>query len=373
MGVVLATPQLAEPSGSVVVGERIFSRSISPAICALPVWTAREVPLSNSQICVSIVIPCLNGAATLGAAIETCLAQGLDDMEVVVVDDGSTDRSLEIARSFEPKVRVFTGPNRGVSAARNRGISESIGEWLVFLDADDLLAPGTMSARLAFAAANPADVVICDWREFSGSDANAANGRLRSVDMRDLSADAEIACATHAWATTCALMYRRSIVERIGGFRGDLPVIQDARFLFDAAYAGARFAHFSHVGAYYRVLPDSLSRRNPSKFWCDVLTNAKQIEALWRARSALSPAQGNALQSIYNTAARNLFLAQDRIFLDAIAALRASGLPVGLRNRAAEIVSHALGQAAAVKLAGGWTRLRHIFHRPQAREESLTS
>ena len=190
-----------------------------------------------------------NAAATIGQTIQSALAQEVGTFDILIIDDGSTDDSLAVASKCEPTVRVITGPNRGVSAARNRGIAETTGEWIVFLDADDLLVPGTLRRRLETAEATGADVVVCDWQEFFDGGDGAVDGAVRSIDLAALEADAEIACATHVWATTAALMYRRSLVEKIGGFREDLPVIQDARFLFDAAYHGARFAHSPHVGA----------------------------------------------------------------------------------------------------------------------------
>ena len=156
-------------------------------------------------------------------------------------------------------------------------------------------------------------------RSFSTTGDGTVDGAVRSVDLAALEADAEIGCATHVWATTAALLYRRSLVEKIGGFREDLPVIQDARFLFDAAYHGARFAHSPHLGARHRLSPQSLSRRDPARFWRDVLLNGKQIEALWRARGSLSARHREALKGIYNNAARGLFAAADSQFFEAVA------------------------------------------------------
>jgi len=306
----------------------------------------------------SIVIPSFNAAATIGETINSACAQEYVDHEVVVIDDGSTDRSLEIARSFEPLVRVLSGPNRGASATRNRGIAETASDWIVFLDADDLLVPGTLSRRLETAEATGADVVICDWQELLDHGSGTIDGAVRSVDLAALATDAEIGCATHVWATTAALLYRRSLVERIGGFAEDLPVIQDARFLFDAAYHGARFAHSRHLGARHRISPQSLSRRDPARFWRDVLLNGRQIEVLWQTRGALASRQRAALADIYNGAAHGLFRATDPTFREALAALRASGLPVSRRNRLAELLSDVAGHRYAVRIAEGWTRSR---------------
>jgi glycosyltransferase involved in cell wall biosynthesis len=312
------------------------------------------------QPAVSLVIPCFNAAITIGKAIESVLGQADVALETVVVDDGSTDCSLAVARGFEAVVHAITGPNRGVSAARNRGIAETASEWIVFLDADDLLVPGTLRWRLETAKATGADVVVCDWQEFVDRGEGPVEGAVRSIDLTALEGDAEIACATHVWATTAALMYRRSLVEKIGGFREDLPVIQDARFLFDAAYHGARFAHSAHVGARYRITPQSLSRRDPARFWRDALLNGNQIEALWRTRHALTSRQMTALADIYNGAAHGLFRAADPAFREALAALRDCGLPVGGRNRLVELLSDIAGQSRAVKVANCWTRSRRV-------------
>src|SRR4029078_5482736 len=127
-------------------------------------------------------------------------------------------------------------------------------------------------------------------------------GAHHSIDWPALEANAELATAVHVWATTAAILYRRSLVDKIGGLMRDLPIIQDARFLFDAAYHGARFAHSSHIGATYRVHLGSLSRANPADFSKDVLLNGQQIERLWRSRGCLDDTRRKAVLDIYNTA-----------------------------------------------------------------------
>jgi glycosyltransferase involved in cell wall biosynthesis len=148
----------------------------------------RRLRYGQSRPLVSIVIPCFNAAVTVGSTIESALRQLEVSVDIVVIDDGSTDLSLEVARSFEPSVRVLTGPNRGVSAARNRGIAETASEWIVFLDADDLVVPGTLSQRLQTAEMTGADVVACDWQEFFDCGDGTVDGAVRSVDHHALQA-----------------------------------------------------------------------------------------------------------------------------------------------------------------------------------------
>jgi hypothetical protein len=93
----------------------------------------------------SIVIPAHNAARFLPDALASLAAQSCADWEALVVDDGSTDETLAVARGVaDARVRVHTQPNRGVSAARNWGLAEATGEYIVFLDADDILLPGAL-------------------------------------------------------------------------------------------------------------------------------------------------------------------------------------------------------------------------------------
>lgn len=255
---------------------------------------------------VAVVIPCYNAAATIAETLASAIGQpGV--AEIVAVDDGSTDDTLEILHRHEPDIRVEAGPNAGVSAARNRGIALTSAPWLVFLDADDLLLPGTIAERLAVASDPERDVVICRWRELvDEGDGPAREADRREVDWEMIGRDAEIAFATSAWATTAAILYPRSLIDRIGGFRTDLPVIQDARFLFDAAVHGARFRRLDAVGALYRIHGGTLSRRDPAGFWLDVLSNGAQIEAVWQQAGRLSPERRAALGEIFDGAASAL-------------------------------------------------------------------
>ena len=307
---------------------------------------------------VDIIIPAFNAQKYLSSTIVSAIQQAVV-REIVVVDDGSSDDTFGIAKSFKPGVKAITGPNSGVSMARNRGIAESTGEWLIFLDADDQLLPGTVEKRLEAAAQNPlADVVVCGWQELIDTGGGTANGNVRAIDRAAMEEDAEVATAAHVWAPPAALMYRRALVERIGGFRRDLPVIQDARFLFDAAYHGAHFAFSDHVGTLYRIQPGSLSRRSPAQFWRDCLLNGAQIEALWSQRGGMSAAQRQALAGIYNCAAQALFRLSEPAYRSALAELRRSGLPTAWRTRSAEIGANVLGLNLAARLANSATWLR---------------
>ncbi|MDZ5454237.1 glycosyltransferase family 2 protein [Labrys sp. ZIDIC5] len=294
---------------------------------------------------VAVVIPCYNASRTLAQTLESVIDQ-LGLAELVVVDDGSSDGSAGIARLYLPADRVIEGPNRGVSAARNRGIAETSSEWLLFLDADDLLTPGTIERRIA--VAEEADVVACDYQDLSTDERGTPTlSQARGIDWPALRQDAERAIASHVWITTGALLYRRRLVEAIGGFRPDLPVIQDARFMFDAAFHGARFVPSAHIGARYRITAQSLSRREPVRFWRDVLRNGRQIEALWRERGTLTADRIATLCDLYDNAGRGLLRCRDQGFFEASAASRTLGLRQSRHTRIATPLARLLGLRAA--------------------------
>jgi glycosyltransferase involved in cell wall biosynthesis len=296
---------------------------------------------------ISIVIPCYNAAATLRATLKSALAQDCDK-EIIVIDDGSTDHSADIIRSFGEEVRSETTPNRGASAARNRGTALARGRFLQYLDSDDLLMPGTLGARRAALEKAGADVAHTDWQKLHETeDGGTTLGEIVRPDVERLERDAELATATSAfWAPPAALLYSRRIVERVGSWSMRLPIIQDARFLFDAAAQGARFVYIPGVGAHYRVSHTSLSRRNVGRFLADCAVNAREIEKLWRDRGDLSSNQCGALADMWGHVATASLLNGAPPFETA----RASYNQVGPRRALLEIgfvARKALGPAQA--------------------------
>jgi glycosyltransferase involved in cell wall biosynthesis len=106
-------------------------------------------------------MPVYNAELYLADAIASALAQTVPPLEILVIDDGSTDASRTVAERFGGCVRVFSGPNEGPSAARNRGVREARGSWIAFLDADDLWEPGYLAAAEEYLAANPGVGLLC--------------------------------------------------------------------------------------------------------------------------------------------------------------------------------------------------------------------
>ena len=115
---------------------------------------------------ISVVIPCYNSATTIQETIESVLVQTYRDFEIIVVDDGSTDGSKEMIHSYGDQVRYFYQPNAGQAAARNKGIREAKGEYIAFLDADDLWLPEKLDKQIQVLSTRNVDWCYCDCMNF---------------------------------------------------------------------------------------------------------------------------------------------------------------------------------------------------------------
>lgn len=118
----------------------------------------------KSTILVSVIIPTHNRSRLVQEAVASVLAQKGPSLEVIVVDDGSTDDTPEVLAAFGDGIRVIHQPHAGVSAARNQGARWARGRWLAFLDSDDLWLPGKLEAQMGFMVANPG-LKICQTEE----------------------------------------------------------------------------------------------------------------------------------------------------------------------------------------------------------------
>lgn len=179
---------------------------------------------------VSVVIPCYNGAAFLRETLASVLAQTRPAQEIVVIDDGSTDDSADIAASFGPPVRVIRQANRGESAARNRGIRESRGEWVAFLDADDLWLPERIAAQ--FAEAPPDAVALHCNLIFFGAENYTTRIEESPAALRY--APAEL-CCRNWFHTPSAIIVRRDLCPP---FPEHVRYGEDLLFFLDIVRAG---------------------------------------------------------------------------------------------------------------------------------------
>jgi GT2 family glycosyltransferase len=173
---------------------------------------------------VSVVIPTSNRCGFVREAVASANAQCAAESEIIVIDDGSTDRTAAaLEEEFGADIRLFSTPNRGVAAARNFGVAVSRGELIAFLDSDDLWLRGKLRAQTAFFAEHP-QAEICQTEEIwirNGVRVNpCAHHRKPSGDIFEPS-------LRLCLVSPSAVMLRRELFERVGGFNERLPVCED--------------------------------------------------------------------------------------------------------------------------------------------------
>jgi glycosyltransferase involved in cell wall biosynthesis len=227
---------------------------------------------------VSVIMPTYNCLAYLPPALDSVLMQPVDDVEILVVDDGSTDGSslwLQQAAEKAPGLRVLRTPNLGPAGARNRAIEEARGQLIAFIDADDLWSACKLTAQVRFHQQCP-DVVLSfgDYRQVDEAGSDLGNGfsaweRFRRIARGGagyrLLPRAAAALFAENPVGTSTVMVRRDIVQRVGGFDQSLPSAEDwDLWLRLAMQGGVGFTGDST--ATYRVRADSETSKSDARF-----------------------------------------------------------------------------------------------------------
>jgi glycosyltransferase involved in cell wall biosynthesis len=242
---------------------------------------------------VSVIIPAYNAAKTIEKTLQSVMDQDYPSLEIIVIDDGSTDNTKDVVKNFSAKINYIYQINSGVSAARNNGYKHAKGDFIQYLDADDILAASKITTQVNLLIQHNADVAYGDWVKFTENE--HAYKELEIVS-REMQLREEIELFTDFWVPPAALLYKRSITEKIGPWNTKLPIIQDARYALDAALNKAKFLYTPGIMAYYRVHDTgSLSTKNKFAFMLDCFENAKQIDSLWNKEYAADVEKKNAV------------------------------------------------------------------------------
>jgi glycosyltransferase involved in cell wall biosynthesis len=172
---------------------------------------------------VSVIIPTYNRDWIVKEAIDSVLAQDFSDYELIVVDDGSDDRTPEILAAYKDQIAVIRQANRGVSSARNRGIASAAGRLIAFLDSDDLWLPQKLSTQVKFFADNP-DTVICQTEERWVRNSVWVNPKKRHLKFSGMIFERSLALCL---VSPSAVMVKRELFDAVGVFDDDLPACED--------------------------------------------------------------------------------------------------------------------------------------------------
>jgi glycosyltransferase involved in cell wall biosynthesis len=174
---------------------------------------------------ISVVIPVYNGEKTIRETLESVLNQTVTDFEIIVINDGSSDATVEIVSSIQdPRLKVFSYPNAGQAASRNRGFSHSTGEFIAFLDADDLWTPNKLESQLKALQDNPQAALAYSWSDFIDESGKFLRGASRSTLSGDVYAKLLL---TDFLDNGSNPLIRRQALMEVGGFDESLPPAED--------------------------------------------------------------------------------------------------------------------------------------------------
>ena len=224
----------------------------------------------NNNPLVSILIPLYNSEKYISETIESCLNQTYKNVEIIIVDDGSTDNSLKIAKTFETKynnIFVFTQKNKGAPAARNKAFEYSKGEYIQYLDADDLLSKNKIEKQLKILKKNDINIIISGkWEKFTNNINEIKLSNRPNYKNYNSGLDWIISTiekyqmgAIHIWLSP------RNIIEKAGKWNENLKINQDGEFFTRVLLNVKKVKFCENALVYYREgtggITDSYSKK----------------------------------------------------------------------------------------------------------------
>jgi len=320
---------------------------------------------------VSVVIPMYNARAWIRETLDSVLGQTYprEDIELLVLDDGSSDDSAPIARAFlrDHSMRgevISGGRNAGVSATRNTGWKRATGEWIQFLDADDLLAPRKIELQASCAWSVPADtaVVYSRWQRIGLRDGRwEPTGPLMSSSVDDDTVVRILADLDFGYVGPT--MIRRSFLRAVEGFNEELRLGEDLDLMLRIAMAGGRFRSVPSPEAlfFYRQTPGSLWQQSFAKpeTIAGLARVFRRAETFLRDQTADGPTEEarRALARRYARRLDVLFENDRRAFREIVRWIRGLGLtfPPGTTRRW-RLVSRLIGYENAQAVRLSWRR-----------------
>lgn len=320
---------------------------------------------------VSVVIPAYNAAERLPTALDSVRAQTYpsEKLEVIVVDDGSTDDTAAVAREHlrgasPMETQVMSVENGGPSWARNVGWRRSSGEWIQFLDDDDLLTPGKIETQAAYAktVGSEAAVLHSDWERMSQNEdgewvvTGAAQPRIDPEDpLVDL-------LSAEGFIHLGSALFKKGWLDTVSGFDERYSLIEDVHLLLRVAIAGGQFVRVPSEQSLFLYRDrggDSLSGQSRVAFAEGCARNARLVEEHWRKNKAFTDARKRALCDAYFYAARQLAAAGSSEFKrvwSRIKKMDSSALPPHPPHF--RFVSRVLGYPCAEQLSIAFRRLK---------------
>ena len=235
--------------------------------------------MTYSYPLVSVVVPAFNSADYIDEAIESVLSQTFQNFELIVVDDGSTDATLDVLNRYAHCIQLVSQSNRGAAAARNAGVEIARGELIAFLDADDTFFPEKLAKQVALFERSPSlGMVVSGWELVTIS-----GERISSVKSWEHRPQLDLETAVlFKPARPSATMLRKKWFEQVGGFDNKLSSAEDLDLLLRLMVAGCEATWLPEVMTSYRQSANSLMKKGEA-----LLQNTEQVMALFFSQADL--------------------------------------------------------------------------------------
>ena len=269
-------------------------RSTSPAFM---ISDESSASVNIQQPLISIIMPVYNGENFIQEAIDSVLAQTVNDFELIVVDDGSTDATLAILETYGDRLTVLRQQNSGHAAARNAAASISRGQWIAMIDADDLWHPEKLAQQLALA--DNAEVIYTAALNFEDSsrvdNTTFADGNCHNGDVFDQ-------LVLDNFITHSSILMKRDAFLNSGGYDESLKTTCDWDLWLRMSASGCRFQGTPEPLTHYRWRATSNSR-NHDRTCCDRLNVLKTALSSQRARRTPILIRQKAIARVWQTSA----------------------------------------------------------------------
>ena len=283
--------------------------------------------ISAENVKVSVVMPIYNAYDYLRPAIDSVLAQTLTDIELICVDDGSTDNSLSILKEYQQqdeRVRIIAENNAGPSLARNKGLQRARGKYVIFLDADDFYDYNLLESLYNLAEEESLDIAICKFDIYNSRKAKfednirSDHGEIfdggKVVSKNDYP-DVILSCTTgYVWNK---LFRKEFLVEKELAFDTDLRVFEDTCFVVTALSLADRVGKCNEKLIHHRVYSDQPRNRLLRKYYRNVPVVYAKIKEFLRAHGKYTPLS----QSFLNLSASRCYKMYNVLWRDAQAEL----------------------------------------------------
>jgi len=205
--------------------------------------------ISSQKLLISVIIPVFNGERYLAEAVASIRSQNYEPLEIIIVDDGSTDGTAILAQSLGADIRYFYQPNAGPSAARNRGLLEAQGELIAFLDADDIWPEKSLELRLTAMQSTPSALIVI----------GNTRGLLMFPVVNGMKPATILSDPWHLPMLVGCGLCRRSVFDKIGNFNSTMNHSEDLDWYLRLCEANISLINIDAVTLHYRLHGHSLT------------------------------------------------------------------------------------------------------------------